>query len=449
MKFTSMKWFLLLCITFTATILISCDDSSTSTNDGNKPNIISVVPDSVYQGSTITITGVRFGTDRGSGYVSIKGVNITDNTKYSEWSDTKITVTIPSDAATGLSAVTVTNGEGTSNSVNITVVALPADAPSITYIDATTASTGTKLGIYGKNFGDFAADGYVQFTGARSDNIVSWSDSKIVVIIPDNAQTGTVKVVRGGVSSNSKDITIKVNANTIPVVRITKGTFTMGWEKTGDIWDAPVHQVTINYDFYMSPTEITQELYKLATGGNPSKDKNSTKNPVEQVTFVQACKFCNWASSRESMTPCYTISDDETTVTCDFNANGYRLPTEAEWEYACRAGTTGEYSGVLNDIGWFSENSGNAIHEVGKKSPNSWGLYDMHGNVQEWCWDYYDSGYYKDGQVNPTGPATGITRAVRGGSYVSGEESCTSGKRSSVSETLFNYDLGFRIVRKI
>ena len=185
---------------------------------------------------------------------------------------------------------------------------------------------------------------------------------------------------------------------------------------------------------------------------NPSHPPDTLDNqPVQQVVFQRACLFCNRLSEMEGYTPAYTIDGDN--VTWDKNANGYRLPTEAEWEYACRAGREQDYSyDEIVNMAWMADNAGGHTHEVGQRAKNNFGLYDMLGNVAEWCWDYYDADYYgKSPENDPSGPDIPEFnhRVTRGGSYVNGATKVNSSIRNSFpgSNENYNYDLGFRVVR--
>ena len=228
------------------------------------------------------------------------------------------------------------------------------------------------------------------------------------------------------------------------MVRIPGGTFEMGSSDSADN-AGPPHRVTLSA-FYMGKYQVTQAEYQGVMGINPSDfasdpaaGESQGRRPVEMVTWYDAVEFCNKLSEKERLTPVYTIRDRElaayypyaiTTaeVTANWNANGYRLPTEAEWEYACRAGTETAYNvpvpdgsnAISDNTGWYYDNSGDETHEVGKKPPNAWGLHDMHGNVWEWCWDRYES-YTGNEQTNPTGPegstAHMFHRVIRGGSW--------------------------------
>ena len=260
-------------------------------------------------------------------------------------------------------------------------------------------------------------------------------------------------------------------------VYVKAGTFQMG-STAGSSDEKPVHEVTLTKNFYMSKYEVTQgeyEKYCSYGGSSPSSDYGDGDNyPAYYVSWYDALVYCNKRSINEGLTPCYRIneetdpskwgtvptSSDSTwnAVVCDWNANGYRLPTEAEWEYAARAGnnTTSStiYSGTtssssLGDYAWYTNNSSGKTHEVGTKKANSFGLYDMSGNVWEWCWNWYTSSYdtTKEGGSDPTGALSGSYRVYRGGSWNSSSDSCSVSSRSSLSPYYRNYYLGFRLVR--
>jgi formylglycine-generating enzyme required for sulfatase activity len=191
-------------------------------------------------------------------------------------------------------------------------------------------------------------------------------------------------------------------------------------------------------------------------GSNPSYFKGDNL-PVEQVSWYDAVEYCNQRSQREGLTPAYTRSGDK--VTWNRSANGYRLPTEAEWEYACRAGTTTTFS-TGNTIttsqanyGWQNPYNGNSkgidrrkTTPVGSFAPNPWGLYDMHGNLWEWCWDWYRS-YSGDDQTNPVGPVAGSDRVRRGGSWYNDGGYLRSANRYGSNPSSRGNNLGFRLVR--
>lgn len=209
---------------------------------------------------------------------------------------------------------------------------------------------------------------------------------------------------------------------------------------------------TITLSTYdMSVYEITQGQYKSVIGSNPSYFTGDDNLPVEQITWFMAIKFCNALSVKAGLQQCYT---NETTGECDFTKNGFRLPTEAEWEYACRAGSKTTYylGNSENDLaraGWYVSNSSSKTHPVGQKTPNAWGLYDMLGNVWEWTNDWYGS-YPAMSQANPTGPSSGSYRVDRGGCWGLNSSYSTSDKRGWLEPTGkdLNGYVGFRIVRR-
>ncbi|MDX9791532.1 MAG: SUMF1/EgtB/PvdO family nonheme iron enzyme, partial [Candidatus Kapabacteria bacterium] len=168
--------------------------------------------------------------------------------------------------------------------------------------------------------------------------------------------------------------------------------------------------------------------------------------PVENVTWINAVQFCNELSKLNGLEEVYTITGVD--AVADFSKNGWRLPTEAEWEYACKAGTNGDFagSGIIGEMAWYGDNSGLKMHPPGRKNPNQFGLYDMHGNVWEWCWDYYDPDYYSEGMtIDPVGPSNGERRVLRGGSWNDGMNFLRSSNRTLPANIIGNN--GIRPVR--
>jgi formylglycine-generating enzyme required for sulfatase activity len=206
----------------------------------------------------------------------------------------------------------------------------------------------------------------------------------------------------------------------------------------------------------MGKYEVTQKEYQAVMGTNPSNFKGDNL-PVESVNWFDAVNYCNARSRKEGLTPAYTVSGEN--VTWNRGANGYRLPTEAEWEYACRAGTSTPFSTGSNittsqanyDGNYpYNNNSNGPYREkttnVGSFSPNAWGLYDMHGNVWEWCWDWYGD-YSAGAQTDPSGAAPGSYRVLRGGSWNFIAQYLRSAYRGLNSPSYRYNSYGFRVVR--
>jgi len=266
------------------------------------------------------------------------------------------------------------------------------------------------------------------------------------------------------------------------MIRIPGGTFTMGSNDSRDSdpdWGgsaSPAHTVTLN-GFSMSRYEVTQELYFSITKNrpsvyfrsNPADGEDQDKRPVENVTWYDAVEFCNRLSAAEGLTPAYTIDKDRSdptgiipdgvkwTVTWNKNANGYRLPTEAEWEYAAKGGNPNAagwkkftYSGSNNAdaVGWYAGNSWAMTREAGKKAPNGLGLYDMSGNVSEWCWDWYED-YTGEARTNPNGASSGIYRVIRGGSWNQDPSRMRSVFRDFLRPDGHFSNNGFRLARSL
>jgi formylglycine-generating enzyme required for sulfatase activity len=243
------------------------------------------------------------------------------------------------------------------------------------------------------------------------------------------------------------------------MVRVEGGTFLMG-STNGDDDEKPVRQVTIRKAFYMSDHEVTQQEWADVMGttiqqqlrmvGGSLRGGIGYDYPMYYVSWYEAIEYCNKRSIKEGLTPAYSGSGDA--VTCDFNATGYRLPTEAEWEYAAKGGNkdsrTYNYSGgnSVGSVAWYSGNSQNAAHIVKMKKANSLGLYDMSGNVREWCWDRYGS-YGSGSRTDPSGAAAGSSRVIRGGSWYGNTSSLRSAYRNYDAPSNRSPSLGFRLVR--
>jgi sulfatase modifying factor 1 len=183
--------------------------------------------------------------------------------------------------------------------------------------------------------------------------------------------------------------------------------------------------------FSISPTTITAAQY--ASVIDVDEPVLEPRRPVTNVTWFAAIEYCNRLSDNAGLGRCYDLSGNQ--VEPDHAADGFRLPTEAEWQHACRAGTTGARYGELDDIAWYRDNSGGSTHDVATKQPNAWGLFDMLGNVFEWCWDFYDPAFY------------GEYRVLKGGGWADPPWSCRVGVRRRSSPSFAIDDVGFRVAR--
>jgi len=244
----------------------------------------------------------------------------------------------------------------------------------------------------------------------------------------------------------------------VEMVYVPGGEFIMGTDR-GDPDEAPAHKVRLSA-FLMDKFEVTHQMYAKAQLPNPSHWQDSPQKPVERVRWRDAKRYCDERSLMEGLKPCY----NEKTVDwdCDYSANGYRLPTEAEWEYACRAGTEGPYDfgrpDKLRQYAWMAENSDQKTHPAGQKKPNGFGIYDLYGNVSEWCEDVYSPTYYKESPAidphGPPNPGKDVKRVIRGGSWKSSPDQCRAtarqGERTGDTDACFSTDFcGFRCVRRI
>ena len=230
------------------------------------------------------------------------------------------------------------------------------------------------------------------------------------------------------------------------MVFVEGGTFEMG-SNDGDDDEKPEHSVTVS-DFYIGKYEVTQGEYEAVMGKNPAGEYGTGDSyPVYYVSWYDAVEFCNKLSDKEGLNRCYSGSGEN--IKCDFNVNGYRLPTEAEWEYAACGGNKSngyKYSGSndLKQVAWYSDNSGNKTHSVGETQANELGIFDMSGNVYEWCWDWYGD-YSSSSQNNPRGSSSGSYRVCRGGSWYGGASRCRTAYRSFRDPGNSSGILGFRL----
>jgi formylglycine-generating enzyme required for sulfatase activity len=243
--------------------------------------------------------------------------------------------------------------------------------------------------------------------------------------------------------------------------------FTMG-SNNGETNETPVHTVVFTNSFLISRTEVIQSDYLALLRINPSKYQGDTlpadSLPVDKVSWFDAALFCNALSKQQGYDTVYKFTAITGTpgdncalkdLTIHMNRNGYRLPTEAEWEYACRAGTTTDfYWGDSDDLDtvsmycWYTKNSNNKTHPVGTKLPNAWGLYDMSGNLFEWCNDWY--GPYADSvYVDPDGPLNGSSKITRGGNWLTQSGFCRASYRGRTAPDFRCSAIGFRVARRL
>ncbi|WP_068775932.1 SUMF1/EgtB/PvdO family nonheme iron enzyme [Paenibacillus sp. FJAT-26967] len=215
-----------------------------------------------------------------------------------------------------------------------------------------------------------------------------------------------------------------------PMVKIPAGEIQLRDDRKKTTWTVELRS------FLLAPVPVTNELY-FSISNRTVEPHEHLQNPVVNVSWNDAVIFCNKLSQHSGLTECYSVSDDGESIVCNWEADGYRLPTEAEWQYACKAGIAGYQYGELEEIAWYRENSEGRVHEVGRKLPNAWGLCDMLGNVWEWCWDLYDVRVY------------GTYRVFRGGSWAEENRGCGATCRRRSHPTFGIDDLGFRLARSM
>ena len=335
---------------------------------------------------------------------------------------------------------------------SVTCTAGDADGDALTYAWSTTAGS---------------------FTGTGAT--VTWT-------APGTAGSCTITcTVSDGETTASETLTVTVFEPATPgsMVTVTGGTFSMGDAYAeGPLWERPVHSVTVS-DFSIGKYEVTQGEWAAYMTAATYDQGAGADHPVYYTSWFAILMYCNYRSSDEGLTPCYSIggstdpdawdtmpiySSDPTfaawnAVICNWSADGYRLPTEAEWEYAARGGThSGDnfrYSGsqTLGDVAWYGDNAPTASQSVGGKAPNQLGIYDMSGNVYEFCWDWYGEDYYTtcDGLgtvTDPLGPPTGDMRLVKGGNWGAIPANCrVAGRFRDYPVSAFSHT-GFRVAKR-
>lgn len=239
----------------------------------------------------------------------------------------------------------------------------------------------------------------------------------------------------------------------ITMIKVPGGQFTSGSPKSEKGRNIDEFQRNISVDsFLISATCITKAQFKALARPYLGWDRSGDNTPIRGITWLEAVNYCNLLSLSEGLQPAYTIEKEN--VTCDFKSNGYRLPTDAEWEYAARGGphfSNLPYAGSdqVNEVAWYTQNTKNEVQPVGLKKPNPLGLYDMAGNVYQMCWDWYDtSENYKKDASNPTGPSKPTKgKVMRGGCYNSKISDLRSASRAFFEYKNANDVVGFRVVR--
>ena len=261
---------------------------------------------------------------------------------------------------------------------------------------------------------------------------------------------------KGAGNQHAANFVVETSSD-VQMVFVPGGTFKMGSDKESPD-ERPAHEVSID-SFLMDQFEVTHAMFTKVQLPNPSHWQDDPDKPIEQVRWRDAKLYCNERSLLEGLTPCY--DEAKAGWPCNFEANGYRLPTEAEWEYAARCGSSDRYpfgERALKQYAWYGENAGKKTHIVGTRRPNAWNIHDLYGNVSEWCQDAYQKDYYASSpKDNPRGPADiaeNNRRVMRGGSWKSSAEMCRvtfrQGQQTGDSDACFFTDFcGFRCVRSI
>ena len=297
-------------------------------------------------------------------------------------------------------------------------------------------------------------------------------DTLAVTIAKDNIGQGQLSLSVLGVGSSGcsstgaqYNATVELNSPYLEIdlpleplthrlCKVPKGSFMMGSPTTeaGRGTDEVQHMVTLTTDFWMADSEVTQRQYRSLIGTSPSSFKGDDL-PVEHVSWFDAVAYCNSLSVKEKLTPCYQINGTTVEWVDGLKCTGYRLPTEAEWEYAANPATPPRtiYAGAdtADGVAWHSGNAANTTQAVKGKTANGRGLYDLSGNLLEWVWDWYQGSYEALPRTDPIGPLTGTSRVFRGGAWLFAASYARVAQRNSFSPLLRNDNVGFRIVRSI
>ena len=334
-------------------------------------------------------------------------------------------VTPNTGTTTGGTAITIT---GTNLTGASSVRVGSGYATSVVVVNDTTVTAVTPTGTAGaKNVSVTTAGGIATLTGGFTYGVVTaWytilEQTPNATVVPDST-------VRANIVASGFPWRVRDNSSGIEMLLIPGGTFNMGEEGSAT---SLVHTVTLTKAFYLGKTEVTQAQWQAKMGSNPSYFSGNANNPVEQISWNDITGFNT--------------------------ATGLRLPSEAEWEYACRGGTTTAFhsmpgypngtndDSLLGNIAWYLSNSGNTTHAVAGKAPNAFGLYDMSGNVWEWCNDWYGS-YAAGNATDPTGPSSGSARVLRGGDWTGNSLNCRSSNRDNYDPDYRYANYGFRVAR--
>jgi formylglycine-generating enzyme required for sulfatase activity len=426
----------------------------------------------VYNGGTFTMAGGEIsgnttytggGVDN-SGTFTMTGGEISGNTAYSYGGGVYVrnsgTFTMAGGEISGNTASSSGGGVGNSGTFTMTGGEISGNTASSSGGGVDNSGTFTK-----NNGGTI----YGYIAGDNKSNVVKDSGW----VLSYNGHAVRVDSFNRRETTAGPDVNLDSALNGVPggweydigigMVQINPGTFT----RNG-------YTITLTSGFYMGKYEVTQKQYQAVMANNPSDFSSNPasgevqgRRPVEQVSWYDAIVFCNKLSMAEGLTPAYRINNSTDTsvwgeVPTSWNetwdavqvvagSTGYRLPTVAQWEYACRAGTTttwsfGDNQSSLTNYAWYNANSNNMTHEVGKKLPNAWGLYDMHGNVLEWCWDWLGS-LPNAAQTDPTGAVSGSYRLLSGGSWNSSAGHAASAYRNYVYPINRYNSYGFRLLR--
>jgi len=435
-------------------------DNSTDRRDNNNGNVsgsnktVTFKEVTANGDSTQTTTMIKLFFDKDidgltASDITLSGVPGVTKGTLSSLMEGSYSLTISGFSSSGTLSVAVAKSgytiKGSPKTVNIyistvTLIGLIADGSS------TQSTTELSLKFDNEIEGLTASDITLSGVSGVSKGTLSGSNPYTLPISVSSGGTLNVAVTKSGYAINGSPKTVGIYyyyVLVIEMVQIPGGSFQMG-SNSGSDNEKPVHTVTLS-SFYMGKYEVTQEQWMAVMGNNPSNFKDSPtsgevqgRRPVEQVSWYDALIFCNKLSLMEGLSPAYRISGSTdpavwgnvpTSSNSTWNAvevvagsNGYRLPTEAQWEYAARggSGSPGNYtysgSNTVGDVAWYDGNSSSKTHEVGKKAPNGLGLYDMSGNVYEWCWEWYGS-YSSSAQTDPRGADSGSHRVPRGGCW--------------------------------